>query len=132
MLGALDASYRATDKGKRMASAQFSSLDPSLAAMVIDASTPESMYLAITLAAVLSCGDSYHRFGVDDDKVQIYKDLRTYNVPESDHLTRVNIFLAWCDYRDYGTESAWINRFGLNPAAMRVSWFRHYELTAEH
>lgn len=75
----------------------------------------------MTLAAVLACAESLPLSGPDDVEGEAVDSLAPYKCCDSDHLTLLNMYHAWHDYRDVRKDSPWITRFRANPAALRVS-----------
>lgn len=90
ILGALDSTGKLTKKGRKMV--EFP-VDPALSKMIISSIDMECSEEILTIVAMLSVPTIFYR---PKGREEISDQLREkFQVPESDHLTLLNVYLQW-------------------------------------
>lgn len=110
-LGALDDAGRLTRRGSQMTALP---LDPPLAALVLEAASFGVAADALTLVAMLSVPPVWFR--PKDRASEADAARERFAVPESDHLTLVNVFGAWARA---GRNAAWAASHFVQHRALR-------------
>ena len=110
VLGALDNSGSLTTLGMKMV--EFP-LDPSLAKMIITAEKLECTVEVLIVVSMLSVPNVFFR--PKDREEESDNAREKFMVPESDHLTFLNVYLQWKNHR-YSTD--WCLEHFIHPKAM--------------
>lgn len=121
ILGALDNSGDLTDLGKRMV--EFP-LDPSLAKMLIFAEELGCTQEILIVVSMLSIPGIFFRPKDREDESDSAREK--FFVPESDHLTFLNVYLRW---KDNNYSSSWCTDHFIHPKAMRKAKEVHTQLS---
>ncbi|PVV03992.1 hypothetical protein BB560_001529, partial [Smittium megazygosporum] len=111
ILGAMDNMGQITDLGLRMVELP---LDPSLAKMMISAIDLGCISEVATIVSMLSVPSVFHR---PKERIEESDAMREkFFVPESDHLTLLNVFNLW---KANGKRDTWCNKHFVHSKAMR-------------
>ncbi|KAJ1636504.1 Pre-mRNA-splicing factor ATP-dependent RNA helicase mog-1 [Pavlovales sp. CCMP2436] len=110
-LGALDESGKLTTMGRRMV--EFP-LDPPLAKMLIHAEAEGCAAEVLTVVAMLSMPSVFYRPREREEESDAMREK--FFVPESDHLTLLNVYQRWAQY---GFRSDWCARHFVHAKALK-------------
>ena len=111
ILGALDHTGAITSLGKKMV--EFP-LDPSLSKMLIQAETEECTAEVVAVVSMLSIPTVFYRPKGREEESDNAREK--FAVPESDHLTLLNVYLQWKN-NQYGAE--WATEHFMHVKALR-------------
>ena len=120
VLGALDNSGTLTALGKKMV--EFP-LDPSLAKMIIMAEKLECTIEVLIVVSMLSVPNVFFRPKGREEESDNAREK--FMVPESDHLTFLNVYLQWKSHR---YSSSWCQEHFIHPKAMEKAREIHSQL----
>ncbi|EPY49538.1 ATP-dependent RNA helicase Prp16 [Schizosaccharomyces cryophilus OY26] len=110
-LGALDNYGQLTEIGKKMS---LFPMDPSLSKLIIMAEDYHCTEEVITIVSMLSVPSVFYRPKERAEESDAAREK--FNVPESDHLTLLNVFLQW---RRNGCSDSWCNKHFLHGRILR-------------
>lgn len=110
-LGAVDAEGSLTDLGRQMA--RFP-LDPPLSKVLLTANKLDCLIEVIVVVAMLTIPSVFYR--PKDRMEEADASREKFSVPESDHLTLLNIFIQW---KRHGSHSKWSERHFLHQKALQ-------------
>lgn len=120
VLGALSNTGSLTELGRKMV--EFP-LDPPLAKMVIFAETLGCTMEILIVVSMLSVPGIFFRPKDREEESDAAREK--FFVPESDHLTYLNVFLQW---KQQNYSSAWCNDHFIHPKAMKKAREVHAQL----
>ncbi|TRY50620.1 Prp16p pre-mRNA splicing factor HrpA family SFII helicase [Cryptosporidium tyzzeri] len=109
-LGALDDNGSLTDLGRQMA--RFP-LDPPLSKVLLTANKLDCLIEAIVVVAMLTVPSIFYR--PKDRLEEADASREKFSIPESDHLTLLNIFIQW---KRHGSNIRWSERHFLHQKAL--------------
>lgn len=111
VLGALDNTGELTPLGKKMV--EFP-LDPSLSKMLIVSDELQCTAEVVTIVSMLSVPSVFHRPKGREEESDSAREK--FVVPESDHLTLLNVFNQW---KSHGYKESWAERYFLQQKSLR-------------
>jgi pre-mRNA-splicing factor ATP-dependent RNA helicase DHX38/PRP16 len=120
VLGALGNTGDLTELGRKMV--EFP-LDPPLAKMLIFAETLKCTMEILIIVSMLSVPGIFFRPKDREEESDAAREK--FFVPESDHLTYLNVFLQW---KQQNYSSAWCNDHFIHPKAMKKAREVHSQL----
>jgi pre-mRNA-splicing factor ATP-dependent RNA helicase DHX38/PRP16 len=120
VLGALDNTGALTPLGRKMV--EFP-LDPPLAKMLIFAETLGCTFEILIIVSMLSVPGVFYRPKDREEESDAAREK--FFVPESDHLTLLNVYLQW---KQQNYSSAWCNDHFVHPKAMKKAREVHSQL----
>jgi pre-mRNA-splicing factor ATP-dependent RNA helicase DHX38/PRP16 len=120
VLGALDNTGALTPLGRKMV--EFP-LDPPLAKMLIFAESLGCTYEILIVVSMLSVPGVFYRPKDREEESDAAREK--FFVPESDHLTLLNVYLQW---KQQNYSSAWCNDHFVHPKAMKKAREVHSQL----
>lgn len=121
VLGALNNTGQLTDLGRKMV--EFP-LDPPLAKMLIYAETMLCTSEILIIVSMLSVPGIFYRPKDREEESDAAREK--FYVPESDHLTYLNVYLQW---KTQNYSSSWCNDHFIHPKAMKKAREVHAQLT---
>ncbi|KAJ1609702.1 Prp16p pre-mRNA splicing factor [Cryptosporidium canis] len=110
-LGALDDEGALTDLGNQMA--RFP-LDPPLSKVLLTASKLDCLVEVVVVVAMLTVPSVFYRPKDRADDADAAREK--FSVPESDHITLLNIFIQW---KRHGSHAKWSERHFLHQKALQ-------------
>ncbi|KAF9040610.1 P-loop containing nucleoside triphosphate hydrolase protein [Panaeolus papilionaceus] len=111
VLGALNNSGDLTDIGRKMS--EFP-MEPSMAKMLIQSVEDRCSAEMLTIVSMLSVPSVFYRPKERMEEADAAREK--FNVPESDHLTLLNVFNQW---KSHGYRDEWAMRHFLHPKLLR-------------
>ena len=120
VLGALDNTGSLTTLGRKMV--EFP-LDPPLAKMLIYSETLKCTYEILIIVSMLSVPGIFYRPKDREEESDTAREK--FFVPESDHLTYLNVYLQW---KQNNYSSNWCNDHFIHPKAMKKAREVHSQL----
>jgi len=120
VLGALDNTGALTPLGRKMV--EFP-LDPPLAKMLIFADSLGCTYEILIIVSMLSVPGIFYRPKDREEESDAAREK--FFVPESDHLTLLNVYLQW---KQQNYSSSWCNDHFVHPKAMKKAREVHSQL----